>query len=80
MKNSLNKLIAVSPEICHGKPCFAKTRILVADVLELLEADISPSEITSKKYFPQLSADHIRAALHFAASQLRHREFISFSH
>jgi len=46
--------------------------------LELLEAGISPSKITSKKYFPQLTQEHLRATLHFAAEQFRKRDFIAF--
>ena len=35
----LDKLIQVDPEICHGQPCFAGTRIMVWQVLEMLETD-----------------------------------------
>jgi uncharacterized protein (DUF433 family) len=31
---SLGRYIVVDPAICHGKPTFRGTRILVADVLE----------------------------------------------
>ena len=80
MKNgSLDKLIRIDPDICHGQPCFAGTRIMVWQVLELLEAGIRSSDVTSRKYFPQLTAEHIRAALHFAAEQLKHREFVGFA-
>ena len=77
--DALERLIQVHPTFCHGQPCFAETRILVSDVLELLEAGIPSSVITSRKYFPRLTPDHIRAALHFAAAQLRNREFVAFS-
>ena len=30
--------IAIDPDICHGKPCFKGTRVMVATVLELMEA------------------------------------------
>ena len=79
MKRKNGQLIEVDPEICHGQPCFKDTRIMVWQVLELLEAEVSVSEITSKKYFPQLTSDHVRAALHFAAEQFKNREFIAFS-
>ncbi|MBI4323549.1 MAG: DUF433 domain-containing protein [Candidatus Omnitrophica bacterium] len=78
MKNSREKLIQVDPDICHGKPCFAETRILVSDILELLGAGIAPTEITSK-YFPRLRQAHVRAALQYAAEQLNNREFVAFS-
>ena len=80
MKNGpLDKLIRIDPDICHGQPCFAGTRIMVWQILELLEAGISPTEITSAKYFPRLTHDHIRAALHYAAEQFKNREFFTFS-
>ena len=75
----LDRLIHVDPSICHGQPCFTGTRIMVWQVLELLEAGISPGEITSAKYFPRLTPEHIQAALHYAAEQLKHREFVAFS-
>jgi len=76
---SLERLIEVDPDTCHGTPCFAGTRIMVWQVLELLEAGISPAEIASKKYFPRLTPNHIRAALHYAAEQFKNREFFAFS-
>lgn len=77
--HALEKLIQVDPEICHGKPCFAGTRILVADILELLGAGVSSTEITSKKYFPRLTPHHIQAALHYAAELVNRREFVAFA-
>jgi uncharacterized protein (DUF433 family) len=34
MTRALGRYIVVDTEICHGKPTFVGTRILVADVLE----------------------------------------------
>jgi uncharacterized protein (DUF433 family) len=34
MPRTLGRYIVADPEICHGRPTFAGTRILVADVLE----------------------------------------------
>jgi uncharacterized protein (DUF433 family) len=36
MPKALGRYIVADPAICHGKPTFAGTRILVADVLEQL--------------------------------------------
>ncbi|MFV0306420.1 MAG: DUF433 domain-containing protein [Desertimonas sp.] len=52
-----------------GKPCFVGTRITVYDVLEYLAGGMTPNEIIAD--FPQLTAEHIRAALAFAASRER---------
>ena len=73
------RLIDVSPDICHGQPCFTGTRIQLWVVLELLEAGVSTEEILSSKYFPQLTPAHIKAALHLAAEQFKSREFVAFS-
>ena len=34
MPKQLGRYIVADPEICHGKPTFRGTRIMVADVLE----------------------------------------------
>jgi len=36
MSISRFKWIVVDPKICHGKPVFKGTRVLVSDVLEML--------------------------------------------
>ena len=77
--HALEKLITASPAICHGQPCFAGTRIMVWQILELLEAGVSVDEMTSRKYFPRLTPKHIQAALHYAAEQFKHREFVAFA-
>ena len=74
----LQKYLGVDPAICHGKPCFRGTRIPVYLVLELLEGSVNPEEIVSEKYYPQLSLDHIRAALHFAAEFAKNQEYVLF--
>ncbi len=55
------KYIDVDFEICHGKPVFKGTRILVSDVLELLAAGKSMKEILEE--YPKLSEEMIREAL-----------------
>ena len=65
--------ISVDSEICHGKPCFKGTRVMVASVLELLEAGQASQEILQG--YPQLSPQHIQAALHFAAEAVDSGKF-----
>lgn len=79
MDDLLEKYIAVDPQIQHGKPCFRNTRIPVYVVLELLEGGVKPEEIVGKDYYPDLTLDHIRAALHFAAQYAKNQEYIPFS-
>ena len=67
--------ISVDPHICHGKPCFKGTRIMVYLVLELLEAGVPVEEIIGSDYYPQLTRKHIEAALHYAGELLKTREY-----
>jgi uncharacterized protein (DUF433 family) len=58
-------LIDVRPDVRGGKPCFVGTRITVYDVLEYLAGGMTADQIVAD--FPELTVDHIRAALEFAA-------------
>jgi uncharacterized protein (DUF433 family) len=57
--------IAVNPQLHFGKPCVAGTRILVQNVLELLDEGISFEEI-SRNYYPELTADDVHACMRYA--------------
>lgn len=63
----LLSLIDVRPEVRGGKPCFVGTRITVYDVLEYLAGGMAADEIVAD--FPELTIDHVRAALAFAAKR-----------
>lgn len=62
----INKYIAADPEICHGKPTFKGTRIMVWQILEMLEHGDTTKEIIEA--FPSLTPSHIKAALNYASS------------
>ncbi len=64
MRIEINEYIVADGEICHGKPTFKGTRIMVWQVLEMLEGGMSIKEIIGD--FPSLNKNHIKAALHFA--------------
>ena len=64
---NLDELITVTPGVRSGKPCIAGTRITVYDILEYLASGMSEQEILGD--FPALRAEHIRAALVFAANR-----------
>ncbi|MFH1610244.1 MAG: DUF433 domain-containing protein [Candidatus Bipolaricaulota bacterium] len=66
--------IEVVPTICHGKPHIAGTRIMVEQVLDLLAAGVSVSEITSEDYFPHLSKGDVLACVAFANEFLKGEE------
>ena len=72
MRVKISKHIVIDTEICHGKPTFKGTRIMVWQVLEMLESEASIKEIL--KAFPSLSEEHIKAALHYAADLTRGRD------
>jgi uncharacterized protein (DUF433 family) len=57
--------IAVDSRIHFGKPCVAGTRILVQDVLELLDEGI-PFEKIVQDYYPDLTLDDIHACMQYA--------------
>ncbi len=62
--------ITINPEQCGGRPCIRGMRIRVIDVLELLAAGQSPTEIVAD--FPYLEPDDIAACLLYAARRLDH--------
>ena len=69
MAASRFKWIVVDPRICHGKPVFKGTRVLVSDVLEMLAEGLSINEVL--KEYPQLNREMILEALALAAELLR---------
>jgi uncharacterized protein (DUF433 family) len=65
--------ISVKNEVCHGKPCIAGTRIMVEQVLDLLEAGYDFSGIRTE-YFPDLEDEDIRACIRFARQLVQNEE------
>lgn len=55
-------------DVLLGKPVFKGTRLSVELVLKALGAGTTPDELLAE--FPTLKADHIRAAMLFAADVL----------
>ena len=62
----INKYIVADPEICHGKPTFQGTRVMVWQVLEMLKAGEGAKDIIDA--FPSLTQKHIEASLDYASS------------
>jgi uncharacterized protein (DUF433 family) len=69
--------ISVRGQVCHGKPCIAGTRIMVTQVLDLLEAGKDFTEIRTD-YFPDITDEDIRACIRFAR-QLVQNEDVHFA-
>lgn len=63
--------ISVDPQVCHGKPCVAGTRVMVSVILDNLAAGQSVEEILAS--YPTVTAEGIRAALAYAADLARER-------
>jgi uncharacterized protein (DUF433 family) len=62
--------ITFNPDQCGGRPCVGGMRIRVKDVLDLLAAGVSETEVLAD--FPCLEKEDIRACLAFAAQQADH--------
>jgi uncharacterized protein (DUF433 family) len=69
MPMDLTTIIETRPGVRSGKPCFVGTRITVDDVLEYLASGMTTDEIVAD--FPELTPDHVRAAIEFAALRER---------
>ena len=65
----LTSLIETRPGVRSGKPCFIGTRIAVYDVLDYLASCMTTAEIVHD--FPELTEQHVRAAIEFAAMRER---------
>jgi uncharacterized protein (DUF433 family) len=57
--------IAIRPDVHFGKPCVAGTRITVQNVLELVRDGVASAEIL-RDYYPDLTADDVRACVQYA--------------
>lgn len=63
--------ITADPQIMHGTVCFRGTRVPVSVVLDNLAAGETPERILVN--YPSLIAEHIPAALAYAADLARER-------
>jgi uncharacterized protein (DUF433 family) len=59
------KRIVVDPQVMHGKPVIAGTRIPVYMVLELLAGGLSPVQVLEE--YPDLTAEDVQACLVYTA-------------
>jgi len=63
--------ISIDPNVCFGKACIKGTRIWVSLMLDFLASGQTAEEIL--KDYPQLAAEHIRAAIAYGAEVARER-------
>jgi uncharacterized protein (DUF433 family) len=69
--------IVVSRDVTHGKPRIAGTRILVYQILDLLAAGKTITEIVSDDYFPDLREEDVRACIAYASHIIRDDQIVS---
>ena len=70
----MNERILIDPKVCHGKPCIKGTRIMVANILNLLAHGASVEEVLQG--YPKLTREDIYAALSYAEAVIKDEEII----
>jgi uncharacterized protein (DUF433 family) len=60
-KTAINDYIVADPAVCHGKPVFIGTRIMVVQIVEMLMDGAKIADINCA--FPALTSAHISSAL-----------------
>ena len=65
----LHPRITVDPAQCGGSPCIRGMRVRVSDVLDLLAAGLSPSEVVAE--LPYLELADVEASLKYASEATR---------
>lgn len=62
---SVNERIAIDPNVCHGKPVIAGTRVLVSTLLGALAGGDSIETLLED--YPNITREDVAAALEFAS-------------
>ncbi len=65
----MGRYIVTDPEICHGKPTFRGTRVLVSDVLEQVASGLAWETII-EEWNDSIVKDAIREAVQLASQAL----------
>ena len=60
--------ITIDPGQLGGQPCVRGMRVRVSDVLDLLAAGLSPSEVVDE--LPYLEVEDVEASLRYASESL----------
>lgn len=68
--NSIDDRITTDPNQCGGRPCIRGMRVRVTDVLDLLAAGLTSSQIVSE--MPYLEPADVEACLRFASRRIDH--------
>lgn len=73
-EEAMQERIVIDPNICHGKPCIRGTRIMVANILNLMAHGATADEVLAG--YPQLTQDDIWAALEYAEALVNDEEVL----
>lgn len=69
--------VVVDSNVCHGKPVIVGTRVMVWQILELLESGLTAGDV--QKAHPTLPQGAVEAALHYAAERVKSIEYVPFT-
>jgi uncharacterized protein (DUF433 family) len=67
---NLLERVTFNPRQCGGRACIRGMRIRVIDVLDLLEAGLTPAQVVEE--LPDLELEDVRAAIAYARRKLDH--------
>lgn len=74
---AIGRYIVADPRICHGKPTFRGTRVLVADILDQIAAGMAWESIIDE-WNGSVTKEAIREAIQLASQALlRHADELS---
>ena len=73
-KIDIGQYIVADPEICHGKPTFKGTRVMVWQVLEMVAEGMDWNEIT-QEWRGTVSKEAIAEAVHIASKAFASKAF-----
>ena len=77
MRVEINDYIVADSEICHGKPTFKGTRVMVSDIVEMIAAGEPIKDILED--YPSITRKHISAALEYAAKLVSGERYVRFT-
>ena len=64
---TIGRYIVIDPEVCHGKPTFQGTRIMVSQVLEMVASGIAWKAII-EQYHGSITKEAIAEAVSLAGA------------
>lgn len=67
----MSERIAITPDVCNGKPVVKGTRITVQSILEFLSAGDSIEDVLEE--FPSLTREDVLACIRFSSELMGHQ-------